>query len=261
MKTIAIVGCGWLGLPLAEKLINHGYKIIGTTTSKDKLNNLIAKGIDAHILDLDKRDYETSFLNACDIIFLNIPPGLRSNPSGSFIIKLERFLKKLHPTNIKKAVYINSTAVYPSSGIYNETTSFIPDSDKGKELLESEKLICDSFQTTTVIRLGGLFGPNRHPSRFVRSAKQLESNSNANLIHLEDAVNLSFTAIINNEVNIINGVHPHHPDKYSFYKKAYESEGKDFPYPTPDKFTERIIERIASVTAFNFKNELLYHYL
>ena len=262
MKTIAIIGCGWLGLPLAEKLIQQDYNVIGTTTSEDKLKSLQSKGIEAHLLDLDAAEYETSFLDDSDVLFLNIPPGLRNSPSGSFLKKLEPFIKKIKGSNIKKVVYVNSTAVYPSSGIYDETSSFIPDSEKGKELLESEQLISTNFESTSVLRLGGLFGPNRHPSRFVRSAKQLENNSTANLIHLTDVVNLSFAVLTREDApKLINGVHSHHPDKYSFYKKAIESEGKVFPYPPPIDFTERIIKMTSTVSSFQFNKESLYCYL
>lgn len=261
MKTIAVIGCGWLGLPLATKLIQHGYQVIGTTTSPNKLDKLASQGIDAHILDLDTPDYDTSFLNLCDTLFLNIPPGLRSNPSGSFLKKLDRFLKKLNVSTINKVVYINSTGLYPSAGVFDEQISITPDSEKGKELLESETLISNKFPNTSILRLGGLFGPDRHPSRFVRSAKQLENNSTANLIHLDDVVNLSFAVLTHDSPHIINGVHPHHPDKFSFYKKAHESADKNFPYPAPTEFTERIIDMKSTVSNFKFKHESLYDYL
>ena len=37
MKQISILGCGWLGLPLAQQLVHEGYQIHGATTSEKKL--------------------------------------------------------------------------------------------------------------------------------------------------------------------------------------------------------------------------------
>gem|GEM_PF-4555050 len=43
--TISIIGCGWLGLPLAEFLVQKGYLIKGSTTREEKLDQLKSKGI------------------------------------------------------------------------------------------------------------------------------------------------------------------------------------------------------------------------
>jgi UDP-glucose 6-dehydrogenase len=34
---ISIVGCGWLGLPLGEKLAKSGHQVFGSTTSVEKI--------------------------------------------------------------------------------------------------------------------------------------------------------------------------------------------------------------------------------
>src|SRR5574343_621841 len=36
-EKIAILGCGWLGLPLAKSLLSKGYEVKGSTTSESKL--------------------------------------------------------------------------------------------------------------------------------------------------------------------------------------------------------------------------------
>ena len=33
--TVAILGCGWLGLPLAKHLLAQGHRVLGTTTSPE----------------------------------------------------------------------------------------------------------------------------------------------------------------------------------------------------------------------------------
>jgi len=44
-KQIAVLGCGWLGFPLAISLIEKGYLVKGSTTSESKLSDLKSKGI------------------------------------------------------------------------------------------------------------------------------------------------------------------------------------------------------------------------
>ncbi|WP_321539617.1 NAD(P)-binding domain-containing protein [Flavobacterium piscinae] len=45
MKQISILGCGWLGMPLAKHLLQKGYSIKGSTTTETKLELLQNEGI------------------------------------------------------------------------------------------------------------------------------------------------------------------------------------------------------------------------
>ena len=51
---IAILGCGWLGLPLAKKLISKNFIVRGSTTSKDKISVLENENIEPFLITLDK---------------------------------------------------------------------------------------------------------------------------------------------------------------------------------------------------------------
>ena len=51
-RTVAVLGCGWLGLPLAKALLAAGYQVAGTTTSPEQVPVLTAAGIEAHLLRL-----------------------------------------------------------------------------------------------------------------------------------------------------------------------------------------------------------------
>ena len=54
LHTISVLGCGWLGLPLAEYLMGKGYQVKGSTTNQSKLSLLENKGITATWLDLQR---------------------------------------------------------------------------------------------------------------------------------------------------------------------------------------------------------------
>ena len=49
---IGIIGCGWLGLPLAKEFVSNNYKVKGSTTTKEKLEILKNEGIDAYLIDV-----------------------------------------------------------------------------------------------------------------------------------------------------------------------------------------------------------------
>lgn len=52
MKPISILGCGWLGLPLAKSLLEKGFSVKGSTTSIKKIALLEKFGIHPHIVTL-----------------------------------------------------------------------------------------------------------------------------------------------------------------------------------------------------------------
>ena len=53
-KKIAILGCGWLGLPLATSLLSKGYEVKGSTTSESKLDVLKNAGISTFQIQLEE---------------------------------------------------------------------------------------------------------------------------------------------------------------------------------------------------------------
>ena len=58
---IGIIGCGWLGLPLAKELISNNHKVKGSTTTKEKLKILKNEGIDAYLIDVAENSISDSF--------------------------------------------------------------------------------------------------------------------------------------------------------------------------------------------------------
>ncbi|NJN77323.1 MAG: hypothetical protein HC803_02520 [Saprospiraceae bacterium] len=83
---ISIIGCGWLGLPLGEFLVQKGYEVKGSTTTKDKLETIGNKGIKPFLINLEtvineKTDlaFANDFFNT-DLLYINIPPT-RKNPN------------------------------------------------------------------------------------------------------------------------------------------------------------------------------------
>ena len=64
---IALLGCGWLGMPLAKKLIRHGALVKGSVTSESGLEVLKQEGIEPHLIevtpDFDHRQHERFFLS------------------------------------------------------------------------------------------------------------------------------------------------------------------------------------------------------
>ena len=71
MKNISILGCGWLGKPLATSFLEDGFHVKGSTTSEEKIEVLEALGIETYLVDISEYEEFDSFLNS-DILIIAI---------------------------------------------------------------------------------------------------------------------------------------------------------------------------------------------
>lgn len=240
---ISILGCGWLGLPLAEHLRDHGFNVKGSTTSADKLELLSGKEITPFLISLEP-DLKCNDCDAfwdSDILILNIPPGRRRDDVEDFHLnQIKTVIKQLQDSKIKFVIFVSSTSVYPSkAGIVSEEDAREDKAARpsGNALIRAEKLLLkQSDFNTTVIRFGGLYGPNRHPVKYLAGKKNLDKgNAPVNLIHQADCIGI-IHKIIEEEITneIFNGVSDGHPPKKMYYPAAAEALELEPPAFTED---------------------------
>jgi nucleoside-diphosphate-sugar epimerase len=228
--SIAILGLGWLGIPLAQELIKKGCKVKGSTTTEAKISNLKSLGIDAHCIQLTATDIKgniSSFLENCSELIIDIPPQLLKDKAESYVDKIKILIPEIEKSSIKKVIFISSTSVFSDSNqLVTEDTDPYPDTESGKQVWEVEQLLHQSLSfDTLVIRFGGLIGDDRHPVYFFAGKKDLEHpEAPVNLIHLLDCVSIISLFIFNPQnPKSINAVAPQHPSRKSYYtQKAIE---------------------------------------
>ena len=236
------MGCGWLGLPLAESLIADGHKVSGTTTSKEKMKELERKGITPFQISISEQGITGTmddFLNSCTILVINIPPGLRGKgPKESYIAKIRLLHAQVKKSAIEKVIFISSTSVYGDvEGEVTEDTTPEPSSVSGKQILACEQLFSnDSEIAATIIRFAGLIGPDRHPVTILSGRKNLSGgNAPVNLIHLEDCIGIIKAVLQHGFWNEIwNGVYPNHPKKADYYQQEALKRGLEPPHYEQD---------------------------
>ncbi|WP_238719031.1 SDR family oxidoreductase [Pelagihabitans pacificus] len=236
MSKIAVMGCGWLGLPLAASLLNHGYQINGSTTSEEKRSLLDEKGIKGFLITLREDGIKgdiIDFLEEVEILIINIPPKLRGQKKGSYVQKLRHLHKAIKVSKTRKVILVSSTSVYGDvEGVVTENTKPNPATESGKQLLEAETLfIKDNDLQVTVIRFGGLIGPDRHPVYRLSGKKELTNgNEYVNLIHLDDCIRILEGIIHHRWWNeIFNGVYPDYPTKAIYYRSEAIKRGLPSP--------------------------------
>ena len=222
--SIAILGLGWLGIPLAQKLMENGFYVKGSTTTEAKIPILKTLGIEAHFIKLTPSEIEGdvhAFLENCSHLIIDIPPQLRKNTSESFVCKMKILISEIEKSSVKKVIFISSTSVFSDTNqVVTDETLPNPDSESGKQLWETEQLLHQNLSfETTVIRFGGLIGDDRHPIRFLAGKKEIENpDAPVNLIHQTDCIQIISLFLNSNEnPKTINAVAPQHPTRKDYY--------------------------------------------
>lgn len=224
---ISVLGCGWLGLPLAKKLLSEGHTVKGSTTNRDKMASLTAEGIIPYRIQIFEEGVQgdlTSFLSDAEILIIDIPPGTRQDPETNFVAKTGRLKEFIERSPVKHVLFVSSTSVYEDTAAIPEYTEDDPangTSPNSLQLRGAETLLkkCENC-TVSVVRFGGLIGPGRHPVKYLAGRKNIANpGAPVNLIHQEDCIGI-ILAIIEKKVwgEIVNAVYPEHPTKEDYYK-------------------------------------------
>lgn len=274
---ISILGCGWLGLPLAKSLLSKSYKVKGSSTSESKLEVLKNAGISPFQIQLEEHQIignMEDFLKETDVLIIGIPPGLRREVSTSnemtFVNKVKTLIPLIEKSEIQKVIFVSSTSVYgdsfPIVEISEETTPN-PDTESGKQLVIAETLLHSNTNfKTTVIRFGGLLGEDRHPVKFLAGRTNVENpDAPVNMIQREDCIGviekaLDFALDDNWEWNqTFNAVAPQHPTRKAYYHK--KADILNLPLPTFVEDSEskgKIIssEKAETILGYSFQKEI-----
>ena len=279
MKTIAILGCGWLGLPLAKSLLLKGYVVKGSTTSKGKLEVLKNAGLLPFQIQLEAHQIIGTiedFLKETNVLIIDIPPGLRREISSleemTFVNKIRTLIPFIEKSGIKKVIFVSSTSVYGDGFPIIEITEEKkpnPDTESGKQLAIVEALLQSNLNfKTTVIRFGGLLGDDRHPAKFLAGKTNVENpNAPVNLIQREDCIGIIESILKHfktseqqgNWGETFNAVAPQHPTRKAYYQN--KAQILNLPLPTFAEHSEskgKMIssKKVETILRYSFQKEI-----
>jgi len=265
-KSIGVLGCGWLGLPLATFLIEKGYSVKGSTTSKEKMVALQSKGIKPFSIVISEDNIKgniNDFLANLGTIIINIPPKLRGAQKENYVKKIQLLYNQVKQSPIKDVIFVSSTSVYGRlEGPVTEASVPQPTTASGVQLLAAEHIFtADSDLQTTIIRFGGLIGANRHPINMLSGGKErANGNDYINLIHQDDCIGIIAYILTENWwPTLINGVYPYHPKKEKYYTAQAKKRGLPPPkyIENSNKNGKKVIPSVLmNVKEFAFKTSL-----
>lgn len=218
MKTITILGTGWLGLELALEL-KQKYKVKVSSRTVEKIKMYEEEGLSSYILNEDNLDSLEQLLDT-NYLFINFPPS-KFNYYVSFLSKIYNH-KSIK--NIEKIIFISSTSIYPNiRGLFNEDYEIKESSSK--LVFEAENLVKE--KSDVIFRVAGLVGGSRYFGK--RSANKVVEypKTPINFVHRNDVMEATKFVIENNINGIFNLCSKEHPTKeeiYSFNSKKYDFE-------------------------------------
>jgi nucleoside-diphosphate-sugar epimerase len=248
MKTISIIGLGWLGLPLGHFLASNDYHIKGSVTSSEKLAQLQGSPFQIRLFNLNPhptgKNFQTLF--DTDVLILNIPP--KSQTFGAdFYVEQIKYVKILaQQAQVKKLIFISSTSIYSNSLQIAYESDLIDKENTGNiALFQAEQILLNEGPyDLTIVRMGGLMGEKRIPGKYFSGKSNVLGHLPVNYIHQKDAIRMIHWIIQNNLWNeVFNGVAPLHPSR----KSVYEKNATQFHFPPPlsydlsEKETRKIV--------------------
>ncbi|OAT23434.1 nucleoside-diphosphate-sugar epimerase [Buttiauxella gaviniae ATCC 51604] len=237
MKKVAIVGLGWLGMPLAMSLSARGWQVTGSKTTLDGVDAARMSGIDSYQLQLtpelvcDSDDLD-ALLDA-DALVITLPARRTGEGDDFYLQAVQEIVDSALAHNIPRIIFTSSTSVYgEAEGSVKETSSLEPVTASGRVLKELETWLHDLPGTSVdILRLAGLVGPERHPGRFLAGKTDVANGAHGvNLVHLEDVIS-AITLLLQAPKggHIYNLCAPAHPTRAEFYSLMARQMNLDAP--------------------------------
>lgn len=232
-ETVSIIGCGWLGLPLARRLVAQGYTVRGSTTSAEKIPLMRQNGIDAYQLQLDPEPTgDLIALLQADVLLIDIPPKAGKMGDDFHPQQIEHLTEAIRQSPVKHVIYVSSTSVYPEiSRVVVEADVTSPEQSAAPALVRAEEIVqtLAPERAVTILRCGGLMGYDRIPGKYVAGRTVDSGAVPVNYLHRDDAVGILLVLVEQQLTGVLNAVAPQHPTREAIYRKSCADFGYELP--------------------------------
>lgn len=164
--TVLILGCGFTGERLAQRMLKRGARVQATTRNPERF---AGSGIEAFQLEEVPQRIERGSL-----VVHSIPP--EGAPD----------VVSLLGDAPSRVVYISTTGVYGSAKEVNEMSSVDWSSDRARVHLEAEREIAQGPWSTLILRPAAIYGPGRGVHESVRKGTYPPGPNYISRIHVDD---------------------------------------------------------------------------
>lgn len=243
---VLIVGCGYVGMPLAEELVRQGHEVVGIRRSAEAAAALAAIGVEPCITDISDPAFSRP-TGRFDWVVFTAAAGRTQGNEGYRRLYLEgnrNLLAWLSDSPPAKYVYTSSTSVYgqQDGSLVRENSPTEPEAGTALELVAAERLLFDAAAKrfpAVVLRVAGIYGPDRsrYLGAFIRNEVVMPGAGHRylNMIHRDDVVGSILAALKNGRAGEAYNVVDQEPvTEIHFFTWLAETLGKYVPPFAPD---------------------------
>ena len=201
VKSILVVGCGYLGKRVADQWVGDGHLVYAITRSPERATSFRKDGLRPIVADITQPDTMPTLPHVETILYaVGYDRQARPSMREVYVDGLANVLDRI-PDIPGRIIYISSTGVYgQTDGAWvDEESKCEPTREGGKACLAAEELLAAHTigAKRIILRLAGIYGPGRIPQLDrIMSANAIRGSADGhvNLIHVDDALNIVLAA-------------------------------------------------------------------
>lgn len=191
-KNVLVIGCGDLGIRLAQQLLDKGFQVSGLRRSVDKL----PEGINKIAADITQpASLAVLSSQRWDIVIVTLTARGEAAYKAVYIKGLSHVIAAIKASQSRPLMlFASSTSVYAQQDgqVINEQSETTPSGYSGKVMLQAEQLVAESTLPYSVIRLSGIYGRGRggHLTKVLNSGRICPAlpEQFSNRMHIDDCV-------------------------------------------------------------------------
>jgi len=240
---VLIIGCGYVGLPLAKELICQGHEVYGLCRSASDI--LAGSGVISVPADITKPETLGKIQHHFDWV-VNCAAsggGTEEDYRQLYFEGNRNLISWLRKSSIKKFIYTSSTSVYGQNdgSIVTEESPAQPEAPTARILAQTEAILLAAAQTgfpAVILRVAGIYGPGRGHSfkQFLKGEARIEGDGlrHFNMIHRDDLIGVIIAALERGKSGrIYNAVDNEPVSQARFYEWLAKKLNRPLPPAAP----------------------------
>ena len=231
--SVLIVGCGFVGLPLARDFACSGWKTYGITVSETSAAKLRGESFHVYALDIrDERSFRGLVRRNFDVIIHCASSG-RGGVADYEAVFLTGTRNLMTNLECDRFIFTSSTSVYSQTdgSVVDENSPANPLRETGRFLRKTEDSVLE--WGGAVARLAGLYGPGRCVplQKLLDGEAIIEGNGERfmNMLHRSDAAGALRFLAETPAKGLFNAVDDHPISQLDWFRYACEHFKKPIP--------------------------------
>ncbi len=238
VKRILILGAGYVGVPFAQRMLEEGHEVVLASRSVGDSTNLGAGRLQNISVDIT----ESNSLRRLAGTFDEVVNCVSSSRGGVdvyravFLGGTRNLIEWLKANPPGRVVFTSSSSVYGQvdGSIVGEDSETTPAGETGQVLVEAERLWLESALPATVLRIAGIYGPERGHLflKYLRGEAGITGDPNRylNQIHRDDVAGAIAAALsCENPVSICNVADDSPVSQIEFFQWLAEMLNRPMP--------------------------------